>query len=415
MTSIREKVAAREIAIIVVVLFAATALHLVLLDPEFNGPDARSNFVFAVDGQDWSYWLDPDAFLQYLFPMGYGSFLAVVTKVSGGSFLLVQIIQIAMGLSMAVMGWFLTRNISRSVRVATLVVVAFSPAVLWLSLNNGYEILISFFMMFSVSLLWGYGGTPPSGRSFFIRILPSLAGISMGLGMLSQGKIIVIMPVLAYLAWRWGRGQMIAFIGFSAVLPLLWGIRNYFVLGRWNPFNSSSEVVIWMGNNWTTKTGDYVQKPPPLPPGFSNFYEASAYFVVSQPERAYELLLFRMARLLQPSYLYPDFGSLKGANIALHFSLIAISVIAILIFAAYIFGRLWTSPPAIPSVGPLAVLVMLFVLVHIPFATEIRHLQPIVPIALCVVVPTAAILFSRIKSSQVNNRRNMKQSLEAIE
>lgn len=398
MTSNRDPVTRGEATLLGSALVVALAIHLLLLDPLFNGPDATSNFIFATSGQDWSYWLDPQAFLQYLFPMGYGSFLALVTRFSGGSFLPVQLIQIAMGLSMALMGWFLTRHISRVVRVATFVAIALSPAVFWLSMNNGYEILISFFMMFALTLLWGFGGHPSGSDSLWRRAAPGLAGLAMGLGMLCQGKIIIVMPVLIYLVWRRGRVQTLVFLVVAAIPPALWGIRNHFVLGRWNPFNSSSEVVIWMGNNWTTKTGEYVQKPPPLPAGFSSYYEASANFIVSQPERAFELLLFRMARLLEPAYLYPDFGGIKGANIALHFLLIAIAIVGVLLFAAYAFGRLWVGPPAVPPVGLIAVCVLLFALVHIPFATETRHLQPIVPVALAVVVPTAVALVGRLRN-----------------
>ena len=95
MNSNRDPVTRGEATLLGSALVVALVIHLLLLDPLFNGPDATSNFIFATSGQDWAYWLDPQAFLQYLFPMGYGSFLALVTRFSGGSFLPVQLIQIA--------------------------------------------------------------------------------------------------------------------------------------------------------------------------------------------------------------------------------------------------------------------------------------------------------------------------------
>ncbi len=387
-----------EIWICSVVIVVAAAIHLLVLDPAFNGPDAISNFKFAQLGQDWGYWWNPDAFWGYQFPMGYGTFLALVAHVTGGSLLLAQYIQILLALAMAPLGWFITRHMGKTVRLVTFVSIALSPSVFWLARDNGYEILISFFMLASVAALWGFGGIPPANRTKFQRTLPSIAGISMSLCMMSQGKTIIVMPVLLYLAWKWSKTQALLFMAFSFSLPLVWAIRNHFVLGRWNPFNSSSDIVFWMGNNPTTKTGEYVISPPPLPSGFTSYYSAGLDFIFNQPERAYSLLLIRMVRLIEPTYFYPDWSSVKGANVVFHLFMILLSVIGAALFMAYLMGRLWIRPPAIPPVGPIAILVVLFVLVHIPFATEVRHTKPIVPLALCVAMPTLVYLVRRIRS-----------------
>lgn len=392
-----ELVRRKEVVLLTLVLVLALAVQLWFRDPAFNGPDAISNFRFAIDGQDWGYWSNPDAFLHYLFPMGYGSFLAIVTRFTGGSFFPVQLIQIGLALSMAWMGWLLTRHISKAARIWTFIVIAFSPSALWLARTNGYEILISFFMMLALTLLWGVGGQPNNAKPRLHRYFTAIAGLAMGLCMLCQGKTIIVMPVLIYLAFRWGKAQAWIFIGIAAIPPAIWGIRNHLVLNTWNPFNSSSEVVMWMGNNWTTQTGEYVQVPPPLPAGYSGFYEASLHFIATQPEKAYELLLFRMARLLEPSYIYPDFGGIKGANLILHYLFICFAIVGVVTFAMYIFGRIWGGPLKVLSVGPISIMVLLFALVHIPFATETRHLQPIVPIAMAVSVPTFLMLVKRFK------------------
>jgi hypothetical protein len=255
-------------------------------------------------------------------------------------------------------------------------------------------------MVASVSALWGLGGTPPVIRNKFQRTLPAIAGFSMALCMMCQGKTIIVIPVLMYLAWKWSKTQAFLFTACSFSLPLVWAVRNHFVLGRWNPFNSSSDIVFWMGNNPTTKTGEYVINPPPLPSEFTSYYSAGLDFIINQPERAYSLLLVRMVRLIEPMYFYPDWLSVKGANVALHLLMILLSLTGATLFMSYFMGRLWIRPPSIPSVGPIAVLVILFVLVHIPFATEVRHTKPIVPLALCVAMPTLVYLFRRIRSSK---------------
>jgi len=380
------------------VIVIALAIHLVVLDPAFNGPDAISNVKFAQLGQDWGYWWNPDAFWGYQFPMGYGTFLALVAHVTGGSLVLAQYIQILLGIAMALLGWFITRHMGKTVRLVTLTAIAFSPSVFWLARTNGYEILISFFMVASVAALWGLGGVPPATRNKLQSMLPSIAGISMALCMMCQGKTIIVIPVLLYLAWRWSRKQALLFVIFSSSLPLVWAVRNHFVLNSWNPFNSSSAIVFWMGNNPTTKVGEYVITAPPLPTGFTSYYSAGLDFIVNQPERAYSLLLNRMVRLIEPIYFYPDWSALNGANVALHTLMIILSVMGAALFLAYLAGRIWVAPPAIPSVGPVAILVVLFVLVHIPFATEVRHTKPIVPLALCVAMPTLVYLLRRVRS-----------------
>ncbi len=383
-----------EIAAIALFSFV---LHLVAIDPTFNGPDAESNFMFAKRGQDWEWWLDPGAFWNNLFPMGYGSFLAVATRFTGGNFFPIQVLMAALGTSLALAGWLLTRHISKPARILTLAAIGLSPAVVWLARTNGYEIFLATLVTYSLTLLWWNGGQPPEARGLIVRAVPATAGLLMGLAMLTQGKVVVLMLTLGWLARRWGRRQFIAFIGSSAVFPAIWAFRNWKVLGNPYPFNSSSEIVIWMGNNWTTKTGEYQVIPPPLPEGMSSYYEASIRFIVSQPEMAYTLFLRRMAHLLEPVYFYPDLGQPAIMTIALHALLIVLSGIGVLLFAAYLFGRIWVGPPVLPKVGGIALFVMSFVLVHLPFATETRHLKPVVPTALAVAIPTAVALVDVIR------------------
>jgi len=392
----------RELAVIIAILLVSFFLHALLLDPKFDGPDAISNFMFAKRGQDWSFWLQPDAFWSNLFPMGYGSFLALLARLTGGSLVLVQWLQIVMALMMAIAGWSITRHVSKPARLLTLAAIAFSPSVLWLSRTNGYEVLLAFTVTISFAILWGNGGRHVPAERWQV-VGPLLAGFLMGVAMLSQGKVAVLLPLFLVMALRWGRVQALVFVFSATLLPLLWSVRNLLVLNRFYPFNSSSEVVIWMGNNWTTEKGNYVADVPPLPDGYSSFYAASLDFVLTQPEKAFELLLIRMGRLLEPTYIYlPDMPQI--GNVLLHFVFIALAVVGAFLFAAYSFGRLWVGPPVLPPVGAAAVAVWLFILVHLPFATETRHINPIVPLALCVTTPTAVALITRAMRARNESR-----------
>lgn len=384
-----------ELWIASIALSVSLIIHWILIDPTFNGPDATSNFQFAKLGQQWSWWLDPSAFNNYLFPMFYGTFFALVTKVTGGSFFLVQLLQIGMGLVLAIYGWFLTRHISVPARLLTLIAIAFSPSVFGLVRMNGYEILLSFLVTTSVVLLWGHGGSPSVTIRRPLKYLISVgAGFSFGFAMLTQGKVIVLMPILGWLAWKWGKAAFILFNTTAFAPVLAWAIRNKFVLDTWNPFNSSSGIVIWMGNNPYTKTGEYLVDPPKPPPNES-VYSGAINFVIDQPEMAFTLMLRRMVRLFEPTYIYlvPNEPSILQSILHVVFMLTALT--GLLYFLLYLFGRAWVSPTQIPKVGALAAIVVLFFMVHLPFATETRHLKPIVPIALAVAVPTFVVLTQR--------------------
>ena len=215
----------REIMTLVTMAAASLVLQLFIIDAEFNGPDATSNFQFAELGQDFGYWLDPSAFWGYLFPMGYGSFLALATRVTGGNYLPIQVLQIMMGLSLAYLGWLLTRNLGSLIRSMTFIAIAFSPATIVLARMNGYEIFLGFFIMLSFTLLMTWN---PGSR---IWLLASSSGVFIGLAMMFQGKSIILIPLFVYIYLRRFKKGLWLFLSTAFILPLLWSIRNHFVIG----------------------------------------------------------------------------------------------------------------------------------------------------------------------------------------
>jgi len=366
--------------------------------PNFWGADARSHFVFAELGQDWSYWLDPEAFYGNYFPMGYGSFLALGLKLTGGVVWPIQIFQALLGIALAWMGWLITKNIGRLARTLTYGFIVLSPAVVSMSMQNGYEIIIAFCMMLPLAVLLHVRNTPELLFSKQLA-LTSLAGAFFGIGFLFQAKIIIILPIYVAILWQSKFTLKLLMVSLSILPAAIWSVRNIFVLGSWSPASSNSGMSLWLGNNPSAVTGELLVDPPPLPPQYSSINEAVLDFFITQPEKWYGLQLRKIARLLEPTYLYPDAKIFPAQEVLIQYSVIAFSVVGILAFMLYVFGRFWVSPPTIPPVGFPALVVIVFFLTHLPFLAEQRYLAPIVPIALTVAVPTVIAIFHNWRSN----------------
>lgn len=270
-----------------------------------------------------------------------------------------------------------------------------------MSTQNGYEIIISFCMMLPLALLL-YIRNDSKMHLANQAALVSISALIYGIGFLFQAKIIVVLPIYIIILWRKGILLKFLLIVFSLIPAVAWGVRNKFVLGTWSPASSNSGMSLWLGNNPTAITGELLVNPPPLPPQYSSINEAVLDFFLTQPEKWYGLQLRKIARLLEPTYLYPDSRIIPAQDALIQYSVIAFSVVGILTFALYVFGRLWIKPPAIPPVGFSALIVIVFFLVHFPFLAEQRYLAPIVPIALTVAVPTAICLIYHWKQELKN-------------
>ena len=375
-------------------LLAALALQGViggvLIVGEFTGPDATSYMDFVLAGQEPSYWLDTNAFQGNFFPMGYPAILTVVTVLTGGSTFPYEVLSILLGLSTTAIVFGLLRGHAGSIRVTAALAVAMCPSVLWMMQNNGYEMLLSSFITASAYMVWRLR----SGPTQLPKTLALSAGIMLGVAGLVQSKVLVLLPI--YLVLLMGnRLHMVLMALGSVVAPGLWGIRNFFVVGNPYPFSSNAGMGLWLGNNPFTVDGGVVASMPTKPPGTSSLAEAAIQFVVSQPEAAFTLFGRRVARLLSPTYLYRE-GLPPELNTLLHWYAIAFVSAGVLLFAAFVFGRLWVRFPVQPDVTIIAVVVMAFFVVHFPFQSEPRYMTPVVPLAIAVVVPTAFAIARRV-------------------
>ena len=328
--------------------------------------------------------------------MGYPSFLAIIFKVFGFNLRLVQILQVFMALSLPIFAWLLTRHTTPRIRISTLIVVAISPATFFIAHLGGYEILLSWFMCLSLVILWGVGGRPNGPRIWRNGFAGICAGLALGLAFMAQNKALIVVPVLIYLALKWGWPTISAFIVGLCVPVAIWAYRNSLVLGSFSPFGKNAEINAWIGNNPNVTTGGFME-PPPLPPGASSYWNATVNFWASQPEFTFQILGRKIARLLEPAFIYPEYQLPTGSTLLLHTFSFLLSLLILFAFSAYVFGRVWTGPPTLPKVGALAAFYLLFLAAHLPFLAEARFRTPLEPVLAAVAVPTVFYLVAQLR------------------
>jgi len=391
------EVSRRELLIVLVILALNLVLLLALMPAQLKGQDTPKFIEIALTAQFSGFWSDPSAFDGNYWAVGYPTFLAMIFKVFGFNLRLVQILQVFIALCLPIFAWLLTRHTTPRIRIATLIVVAISPATYFLAHLGGYEILLSWFMCLSLVILWGVGGSP-NGPRFWRRGSAGIcSGLALGLAFMVQNKALIVVPVLIYLAIKWGWPTVGAFIVGLCVPVAFWAYRNSLVLGSFSPFGKNAEINAWIGNNPNVTTGGFME-PPPLPPGASSYWNATVNFWASQPEFTFQILGRKIARLLEPAFIYPEYQLPTGSTLLLHTFSFLFSVLILFAFAAYIFGRVWTGPPTLPKVGPLAAFYLLFMAAHLPFLAEARFRTPLEPVLAAVAVPTVFYLIAQLRA-----------------
>ena len=320
----------------------------------------------------------------------------------------VQYVQILLDLTLAPLAWLITRHISIPVRLVTFTAVALSPSVIWAGQNAGYEVLLSFLLCLSLACIWGRGGAPSGNRYWLGGLACTISGLAFGSAFLVQNKVIILLPISILLALRWGRWNLGAFCALALLAPAAWAIRNIAVAGTFSPMTRNASMNLWIGNNPLQTTGGFMEPPPvSIEPivGMDIYASNALNFFITQTEAAFALILHKAARLVEPVFIYPSPGVFAWQSALIHWLTIAMSIVVLVLFVAFVFGRLWVRPPVIPEVGPIAAFVLLFVLVHLPFLAEPRFRVPVEPLTIAVAVATLFALFARY-------RRNRPRKLE---
>ena len=378
-----------------------------------EGPDLVAYAEIAARQSEQSdFWMRADAFESNFWGMLYPTFLHYAQLVTGGSLEAIQWIQRVFVAVLVPGAWLLTAHLGRRVRCATVLVLVLSPTTFWLGNSYGYEVLLALFLTFGVVLAWGFGGKEFFQSSRLNSLVAVASGLLIGLAVLTQSKAIVALPVIVFLLWRQKLGRIWwgALSFFITVLP--WMLRNLVVLGTPSPFSNNAGYNLWVGNNPEAVLGGSLLTAPPLPPGVTSQLRAGLDFIISQPEAMQDLFFRKVVRLWQPLYVYPEFIPVGPGRTMLHLVAGLLAALVVIGFVLFLGGRLFSKPPIVPNVTPIAVLVLLFASSHLPFIAEPRFMTVVYPLTLSVAVPTLLYLARNLRAA-VNGPRSIGSESES--
>ena len=257
-----------EWVILAAILLAAAGLRASYLREIMHEPDFAHP---ALDPQFHDYWARamvsgdwtppegmPDPMIRstpYGRAPGYPYFLALVYWLSGSSYLVARVVQMALGLMNCVLMWVLGRALFG--RAVGLIAAGFM-AVYWVFVYfegelNGLVIEVLLVLAF-MNLLGLWIGKPGLLRA-------ALAGLVLGLFILFRPNALLFCPVLvAWMGWMmWRQGQLRRFLATAcvaaagvvlAIAPVT--ARNYFVSGEFFPVTYAAGVNLYIGNNETS-------------------------------------------------------------------------------------------------------------------------------------------------------------------
>jgi hypothetical protein len=391
-----------EFAYLLALAAIATTLTLILHPGEPTGPDIDSYVPIAnaiID--DPRYFFSADAYQNNFWSMGYPTLLAGMLFLTG-SLTGVTIIQAFLVGTLVFIPWLLTRHIPGPTRLIAPAILAVMPAIWGIGTSIAYEAPYAALLGFSLAIAWNLRTNPP--RSLWAtRFLATLSGFLISLGVLMQTKTLIVVPVVIFLLWKAGRSQFgLGVLGFLiAVLP--WSLRNALVLGSPSPLAGNGPFNIWVGNNPATATGGAMLEPPAVPAGLTPL-QAALEFVVSQPERAFELIILKSARLTQPLFVYPELLAPGPGRTLLHALVAVLNAFIVLGVVAFVGTRIVAGPKGVPPLTAPAVFVTLFFVVHLPFIAEPRYMAPVLPVSAAIAVATSVWALKRVSARRLTKR-----------
>jgi hypothetical protein len=388
----------RFVLCLVGIFLISLLVQLLLLPSEIDGPDTWKYFRLAQMAMSRDFWSDPSAFDNNYWPMGYPTFVGSIWFLSGGvNPFLIQIIQALMASSLVFVISPLTRGFTLDIRLISAGFVGVSTAVISMAQTGGYELLLGWLLLISLGTVWGSKGQPSARSLPWNSLLMVTGGTAYGLSFLVQNKTLILAPVFAVIAWRWGKKSFAVFSLSALIPPLLWAWRNFLVTGSLSPFNTNGPINTWIGNNPQSVAGGFME-PLPLPLDSDTFEEAAARFLINQPEASVTLYLRKLVRLFEPSYLYPELGAPpRGFSTLLHYSTAVVSLVFAFLFLACIFALIWRVGAGISFLTPLVIFYSLFVLINLPFLAESRYRTPLEPLLIVIGIITSKFLLRKYR------------------
>ena len=395
----------RQLLPILAILLGYVGINSIIFDGVMSGPDAESYLDFAASAQHWDYWTNPEAFLSTYFPVGY-PFLLSLFGIGEERHILGFVLQLLLGIVVLISTWGLASSLGTRSRTAATLLVAFSPFMTWMTQNLGYEMACSAILV-SAAFLTSRLRSERFRTLGMTLVISVLVGVLLGWALLMQSAMIA--PVAVILIYSFTRLPLagIAATGGALVMPLAWTVRNFLVLDRISPFSTNGPLVFWHGNNPETIAGAAQNELIPPPDGTKTLTQAALDFLLTQPERVASLYGRKVARLLEPNFVYID-GISQPLQTLIHNLSTLFSITLLILVAAYIFRLLWIREPSPASLTLSVWIVVSLFLFYVPFQAEPRYLTPIGPFAVIIAVACMKALRIAFPASALTKPRSQR-------
>lgn len=356
-------------------------IQLVTLPANPNGPDATTYVAIAQEQiGNAGFWSNPMSLVGNFWAIGYPTVLALAFRLTGGSLQAVSVGQSVLMASLVVVPWILSRGLPKAVQWGAPAVLVATPAAWWMGHTIGYEAMLAWLVGFAIALTWMLYHRGLGSRPWVAVAVSAGIGLLLAAALLTQTKVLVVIPVVAVLLLKVGRRPAVSAAAAFIVGLLPWMVRNALVLGNPNPLSGNGGYNLWVGNNPDATTGGSMLVAPPTPNGES-MTAAAVNFILSQPERWIELTLSKAARLLQPSFVYLDQVPVGPARTALHLYAAALSLIVTIGVLVFLGAWAMRGSRSVPPVAPLALMVLLWFASHLPFIAESRYMTTMLPLS----------------------------------
>lgn len=398
-------------ALAVVVLL----IQILLWPANPNGPDAVTYLAIAREQiADAGFWSDPESLVRNFWAVGYPTALAVVLKVSNDSTGAVVAIQALCVASLVVVPWLFARGLPRAAQWASPALLAATPALWWMGTTIGYEAFLAWLIGFSFAGAWILYCRGAGTNRWILGGIGVASGLFMSGALLTQSKVLVVLPIMGFLLWRAGRLPFVAATVALVAGLLPWMVRNVLVLGTPNPLSGNGGYNLWVGNNPDATNGGSMLVAPPTPNGES-MTVAAIDFIVSQPERWIELTWIKGARLLQPVFIYPDQVPVGPVRTLLHLYATALTLVVLIGVVAFVGAWLLGGRRAVPPLGPIALTIVVWFATHLPFIAETRYMTTMLPLAIPVALGSWWLIAARIRGGDKVSARQQHAQVQELE